>query len=297
MSVEELRDELDVNEEEVEDTESSEIDDDANDFEDDDVSDDDETEPETAEDNDESEDDEVLDFTFDEDGGEDADGDPYAGQPAPDWVKQLRKENRELKREKREREAQQQQVQRQALPEMPSIADFDYDEDSPEYKAALENYVVEKQKYESRIKAEEERLQNYENRYIQSVDKLRAKAPDYDDVEGVVADVLPPQRQAMIKVLVGDPARLAYTLGKSPKTLDELSKMDDIQFIKQVTLMEQKMAKPKSRNPAKPKPKSHELTGGAGGGDTQLAKLEAQAAKTGDRSKVIAYKRKLKQSK
>lgn len=294
MSVEELRDELDVNEEEVEDTESSEIDDDANDFEDDDVSDDDETEPETAEDNDESEDDEVLDFTFDEDGDEDADGDPYAGQPAPDWVKQLRKENRELKRQVREREAQQQNKALE-LREKPTLEAYDYDSEA--YEEDLQDWFVEKQKYDQQIKAEEERLQNYENRYIQSVDKLRAKAPDYDDVEGVVADVLPPQRQAMIKVLVGDPARLAYTLGKSPKTLDELSKMDDIQFIKQVTLMEQKMAKPKSRNPAKPKPKSHELTGGAGGGDTQLAKLEAQAAKTGDRSKVIAYKRKLKQSK
>lgn len=294
MSVEELRDELDVNEEEVEDTESSEIDDDANDFEDDDVSDDDEAEPETAEDNDESDDDEVLDFTFDEDGDEDADGDPYAGQPAPDWVKQLRKENRELKRQVREREAQQQNKALE-LREKPTLEAYDYDSEA--YEEGLQDWFVEKQKYDQQIKAEEERLQNYENRYIQSVDKLRAKAPDYDDVEGVVADVLPPQRQAMIKVLVGDPARLAYTLGKSPKTLDELSKMDDIQFIKQVTLMEQKMAKPKSRNPAKPKPKSHELTGGAGGGDTQLAKLEAQAAKTGDRSKVIAYKRKLKQSK
>lgn len=294
MSVEELRDELDVNEEEVEDTESSEIDDDANDFEDDDVSDDDEAEPETAEDNDESDDDEVLDFTFDEDGDEDADGDPYAGQPAPDWVKQLRKENRELKRQVREREAQQQNKALE-LREKPTLEAYDYDSEA--YEEDLQDWFVEKQKYDQQIKAEEERLQNYENRYIQSVDKLRAKAPDYDDVEGVVADVLPPQRQAMIKVLVGDPARLAYTLGKSPKTLDELSKMDDIQFIKQVTLMEQKMAKPKSRNPAKPKPKSHELTGGAGGGDTQLAKLEAQAAKTGDRSKVIAYKRKLKQSK
>lgn len=53
-------------------------------------------------------------------------------------------------------------------------------------------------------------------------------------------------------------------------------------------------SKTKSRNQNKPKPKTHELEGAAGGADTQLAKLEAEAAKTGDRSKIHAYNRRNK---
>ena len=97
-------------------------------------------------------------------------------------------------------------------------------------------------------------------------------------------------------MLVDNPGKVVYALGKnSPAQLDRLSKLDDIQFAKQIVLMEMQMSsKTKSRNQNKPKPKTHELEGAAGGADTRLAKLEAEADRTGDRSKVAAYKKQMR---
>ena len=44
--------------------------------------------------------DDVLDFSFDDDGDS---SDPFKGQEAPEWVKKVREENRELKRQLKQR--------------------------------------------------------------------------------------------------------------------------------------------------------------------------------------------------
>ncbi|WP_131669246.1 hypothetical protein [Psychrobacter pygoscelis] len=264
----------------------------------DDVDDTDEDGEEPDAESDEEDDpaDDELGFSFDDD-EEGEGGDPYAGQEAPQWVKDLRKKNRELERQKRELEAKVGiNSQQPVLREKPTLEDFDYDSDA--FEQELLAWHTEKQQYEQKVQQEQQKYQQYDERYKADVDAIRTKADDYDEVEGVVIDTLPEVKQAMLKMLCDNPAKMAYTLGKSPNKLAELSKLDEPQFIKQIVLLEQKMSqsktKSKSRNPNKPKPTSHELTGGAGGGDTQLAKLEAQAEKTGDRSKVVAYKRSLR---
>lgn len=235
---------------------------------------------------DDSADDDVLEFSFDDDGEE---SDPFKGQEAPEWVKQVRKENRELKRQLKQRESQQHE-QQQALREKPTLDAHEYDSDA--YEADYAAWLSEKSQHEAKVQAEQQKYQHYDERYKSSVDAVRAKVADYDEIEQSIVDTVPAQRQALIKMLVDDPARMVVALGKSPAQLEKLSGLDDIQFAKQIVLMEQQMSsKSKSRNPNKPKPKTHELEGAAGGTDTKLAKLEAEAAKTGDRSKVIAYKR------
>lgn len=236
---------------------------------------------------DDSADDDVLEFSFDDDG---EDSDPFKGQEAPEWVKQVRKENRELKRQLKQRESQQPE-QRQVLREKPTFEGHECDEDS--YQADLEQWFIEKSQHDAQVQAEQQKYQQYRDRYKADVDAIKAKAPDYDEVESSVVDVLSEQKQGLLQMLVDNPAKVVYALGKnSPAQLERLSKLDDVQFTKQIVLMEQQMSsKAKSRNPNKPKPKTHELEGAAGGTDTKLAKLEAEAAKTGDRSKVIAYKR------
>lgn len=279
-----MSDILDDNEDYQEDTEQvedNEVIDDEQDIED---GQDGEQDEDTEQDD--GADDDVLDFSFDDDG---EDKDEFAGQPAPEWVKQVRKENRELKRQLKQRESQQHE-QQQALREKPTLDAHEYDSDAYEQDYAA--WLSEKSQHEAKVQAEQQKYKHYDERYKSSVDAVRAKVADYDEIEQSIVDTVPPPRQALIKMLVDDPARMVVALGKSPAQLEKLAGLDDIQFAKQIVLMEQQMSsKSKSRNQNKPKPKTHELEGAAGGVDTKLAKLEAEAAKTGDRSKVIAYKR------
>ena len=240
---------------------------------------------EEAESQDDSADD-ALDFSFDDDGDS---SDPFKGQEAPEWVKKVREENRELKRQLKQRESQ--QFEQQVLREKPTLDDHDYDSDAFEQDYA--QWLTEKQQVDAQVHAERQKYEQYHERYKADVDAIKAKAPDYDEVELSVVDVLSEQKQGLLQMLVDNPAKVVYALGKnSPAQLERLSKLDDIQFAKQIVLMEMQMSsKTKSRNQNKPKPKTHELEGAAGGADTRLAKLEAEAAKTGDRSKVYAYKR------
>lgn len=233
--------------------------------------------------------DDVLEFSFDDDGDS---SDPFKGQEAPEWVKKVREENRELKRQLKQRESQ--QVEQQVLREKPTLDDHDYDSDAFEQDYA--QWLSEKQQVDAQVHAERQKYQQYHERYKADVDAIKAKAPDYDEVELSVVDVLSEQKQGLLQMLVDNPAKVVYALGKnSPAQLERLSKLDDIQFAKQIVLMEMQMSsKTKSRNPNKPKPKTHELEGQAGGADTRLAKLEAEADKTGDRSAVAAYKRKIR---
>lgn len=243
---------------------------------------------EEAESQDDSDDD-ALDFSFDDDGDS---SDPFKGQEAPEWVKKVREENRELKRQLKQRESQ--QFEQQVLREKPTLDDHDYDSDAFEQDYA--QWLTEKQQVDVQVHAERQKYQQYHERYKADVDAIKAKAPDYDEVELSVVDVLSEQKQGLLQMLVDNPAKVVYALGKnSPAQLERLSKLDDIQFAKQIVLMEQQMSsKTKSRNQNKPKPKTHELEGSAGGADAKLESLEAQADKTGDRSAVIAYKRKMR---
>lgn len=279
-----ILDDNDDYEEDTEQVEDNEVIDDEQDIDD---SQDGEQDEDTEQED--SADDDVLDFSFDDDG---EDKDEFAGQPAPEWVKEVRKENRELKRQLKQRESQQHE-QQQALREKPTLDAHEYDSDAYEQDYAA--WLSEKSQHDARQKAEQEKYQHYDERYKSSVDAVRAKVADYDEIEQSIVETVPPQRQALIKMLVDDPARMVVALGKSPAQLEKLLGLDDIQFAKQIVLMEQQMSsKTKSRNPNKPKPKTHELEGAAGGTDAKLAKLEADAERTNDRTALIAYRKQMK---
>lgn len=254
----------------------------------DDLPDDEPSNEPQGEQDDEAQADDDLGFSFDEPEADSEGHDPYAGQAAPEWVKQLRKENRELKKQLKQTP---QQPQVAPLREKPTITDHDFDSEA--YEADLEQWFNEKAQHDEVINAQKAKDEAIDNRYVASVDKMRKIAPDYDEVEDTVVATLSPEKQALLKLGVEDTAKLVYALGKSPNKLAELEQLDPVSFVKQLGIMEFQMSQ-KSRNPSKPQPKSHELTGAAGGGDGKLAKLEAEAEKTGNRSKVIAYKKSLK---
>ena len=255
----------------------------------DDLPDDEPSDEPQGEQDDEAKADDDLDFSFDEPENDSEGHDPFAGQAAPEWVKQLRKENRELKKQLKQTP---QQPQVAPLREKPTITDHDFDSDA--YEADLEQWFNEKAQHDEVINAQKAKDEAIDNRYVASVDKMRKIAPDYDEVEDTVVATLSPEKQALLKLGVEDTAKLVYALGKSPNKLAELEQLDPVSFVKQLGIMEFQMSQ-KSRNPNKPQPKSHELTGAAGGGDSKLAKLEAEAAKTGDRTAIREYRKRMKQ--
>ena len=258
----------------------------------DDLPDDEPSDEPQGEQDDEAQADDDLGFSFDEPENDD-ENDPFANQPAPKWVKDVRNENKELKRELKRLKAQSEpQPVIPQLREKPTIEGHDFD--SAAYADDLEQWLNEKAQYDEVVNTQKAKYEAIDNRYFASVDKMRKIAPDYDDVEETVISTLSLEKQGLLKVGIEDGAKLVYALGKSPNKLAELEQLDPVSFVKQLGVMEFQMSQ-KSRNPNKPQPKQHELTGAAGGGDSKLAKLEAEAAKTGDRSALIAYRKKMKQ--
>ena len=276
---EELHDELDDYQDDIEQDIDTETDDDEQDIDD----------SEQDAEQDDSEADDSLDYSFDNDGEE---SDPFAGQKAPEWVKKVREENRELKRQQREWQQQQGQSQQQGLREKPTLDAHDYDSDA--YEQDYAQWLTEKTQHDTQVQSEVAKRQQYYDNYQTKADTFKAKAPDYMDAEESVVSVLSNEQQTLLMMMTDDPAKMVYTLGKnSPTKLSELAQLDVTQFAKQIVLMEANMSNVK-RNPNKPKPKSHTLEGQAGGGDRQLDKLEADAEKTGDRSAIVAYRKKMR---
>ena len=223
--------------------------------------------------------------------------------------------NREKKQRIKELEAQlqQQQVvqpQQQEVPfidEEPKLEDFEYDEDA--FREATIEYAREKEKHEN-AKAEQQRQVAEVNKAIQSnyekftKSKSEFKHPEMDDVEQEVADSLdqvdPTRKFLLLEALKDDPlaAQKVFALGKKKEVLKDLSsEQNPILFgVKLGSALNQIKATPRKRAKTAPEGKV-QTNGRKDGGDSTLKKLEAEALKTGDMNKFLAYEKKLLQRK
>jgi hypothetical protein len=130
------------------------------------------------------------------------------------------------------------------------------------------------------------------NRYAEQ--KAKIGVPDYEDAESIVISALNPMQQAVIVKAADNPAAFAYALSKSPSKLTELAKQQDpIKLAVAVAKMEGavKVVKRK-KGPAIDKPVSGSGSM-PGGTDKQLEKLEKEAERTGNRTELINYRKKL----
>lgn len=215
---------------------------------------------------------------------------------APEWVKELRRQNREqAKRIKELEQATQPAVQTEIGPE-PTLADHDYDE--VEFKQAWRKWnekatEVEKAK---QAKIEQERAAEEDfNRRLAAYNEAKAKLPvqDFDDAEAVLLEQFDATQQGLLVKLAKQPALFAYALGKNPTKAKTLAAIKDpVDFIAAAVRMEMDMKQAK-RAPAPEKV----LSGGVPGAtavDNRLEKLREEAARTGDFTKVNAYKRSLR---
>lgn len=231
-------------------------------------------------------------------------------QEAPEWVKELRerqretaKENKRLKKELEEINGAKKQKETLTLGEKPTLESSDYDEDK--FSQDLEEYHVRKRAIEKQeeanqeeVKTQQQKAQQIFENYVEKKEALKVK--DYDDVETNVVETLSVDQQNVILSVAVNPALLVYAIGKNDSKLKELSEIKDpIKFAATVARLETTMKSSNRRTAPKPETK---VKGSGGGsllntGDAKLQKLREEANKSGDISKVLAYKKELKNNK
>lgn len=204
------------------------------------------------------------------------DDDHVDGQPAPQWVKDLRKNNREKDKELRElrrqlelvqsRPADQQpQQQTDVIPPKPTLESCDYDEQA--FETALTDWHEKKGRAEQSKQQQERQQQEYQQRFQQRVEAHKqraAKLPvkDYQEMEEIVrAEVPDLHKEILIHCADEGSELIAYGLGKSQQLRQRVAAETDPiraafllgQISKQVSLA------PKPKKAIKPEP---EVRGG-----------------------------------
>ena len=218
--------------------------------------------------------------------------------PAPAWVKEMRKQNRELKRQLR-------QLQQAGSPsgtppeiilgEKPTLEGADYD--TVRYEADLAAWYAKKLKIDEQAARQKAEAEEHSRRWQEKLGiyeraKLTIGADDYEDAEAVVVANLDTAQQSIIVSGAKNAALLVYALGKNPTKAAALGAIKDpVEFAFAVARLEAQL-KVSERKPATP-PETRVTGSGrvSGGTDATLERLRAEAERTGDYTKVTAYKR------
>jgi hypothetical protein len=252
-----------------------------------------ELEPE-AEAEDESEDDELV-VTIGEDSPP-----PEETTPAPDWVRDLRKQYREEKKRSKELEKKLETLTKgdekkaTTLPQKPTLELADYD--TEQYENMLTDWYEKKRKYETEQQAVQQKEQEAQQEWQGKLDsyeiaKSKLKVRDFEDAEELVTEQFTTIQQGMILAGADNPALVVYALGKNPKKAAELASIQDpVKFAFTLAKMETQLKTSKRSAP----PPERTVTGTgtlSGSVDRTLDRLREEAAKTGDFTKVVAYKR------
>lgn len=175
----------------------------------------------------------------------------------------------------------------------PELEDYDYDTDK--YKQAMAEWFTQKNEHEKAEQEKEQQAQAW-NKTLETYAEKKSslKVSDYDEAEYTVLETLSETQQGIILQGADDPALLVYALGKNPKRAKELADIKDpVKFSFAVSKLETTVKK-NSRRKAPPAEKTVSGTGKGSAIDSTLDKLRAEAEKTGNYSKVRAYKAKTK---
>lgn len=220
---------------------------------------------------------------------------------APEWVRELRKANREKDRKLREQEAEISRLRGGGAAPAATVVgaeptlencDFDADKFAQELKAWHERKRVADAEAAKQRQAEEAAQAAWKAK-LDAYGRAKAelKVKDYEDAEGAVQDVLSVVQQGVILNGADNPALLVYALGKNPKKAQELGAITDpVKFAFAVAKLETQL----KVTPRKAAPLPEKTVRGSapvtGSVDSHLERLRADAAKTGDYSKVHQYR-------
>lgn len=259
------------------------------------------------------EDNSITDQDGDADDGEDTEGDddevvvsigeeappPEETTRAPEWVRELRKADREKARRIKELEAKLNaaaatETKPVALGAKPKLEDHDYD--TEKFEAALADWYERKrvadQQVEQQRQAEKAQHDAWQAR-LESYGKARAelKVRDFEDAEAIAQEVFNVTQQGIVVQGADNPALVIYALGKNPKKAKEIAGIKDpVKFAFAVAKLEKEL-KVTNRRAAPAPERIVQGTGRVSGAvDSTLERLRAEAEKTGNYTKVIQYK-------
>lgn len=215
--------------------------------------------------------------------------------------KREREKDRKLRQAEREleqlRKAQQPQQQVPELPPKPTLESCGWDEFEFEQK------LIDWQKQASQVEQAKAKAQEQQQALVREAEAKRTayqegakklKVKDFADAEEEVVSIFDQTRQGILLEASDNPALLVYALGKNPAQLERLSKITNLaKFAAELGKLEKDL---KVSKPTKPAPADTNLRSNAApsGSSKKLAELEAEANRTGDRTKLIAYKKSLR---
>jgi hypothetical protein len=212
----------------------------------------------------------------------------------------MRVETRELRKKIREYEAKEQAAPaaRPTVGPKPKLEDHDYDTDR--YETALESWYAQKataDKAEREAQRQAEEAQKAWQAKLDGYGKAKSdlKVRDYDEAEHTVMETLNVTQQGVVLQGAENPALVVYALGKNPKRAKELAAITDpVKFAFAVAKLEAQLkVTPRTKPPAPERSLPAGTAPVSGGSDTTLERLREEASRTGDMTKVVAYKRQL----
>lgn len=208
-------------------------------------------------------------------------------------IRELRKANRELAKKLTlaERGAAPKKIE---VGEKPTLESCEYDEER--FETALTSWHQRKaqadaQEGEAQEAAEKRKAQWAERQRTYEADKATLGVSGFEDAEGDVASVLPQETMALI-MLTEKPAALVYALSRAPTQLTELSKLDPAHAAIKIGQLTGKLHMGTRKPPQPDQPVRGTST--PKGADKELARLEKEAERTGNRTAVIRYKKQLR---
>ena len=223
---------------------------------------------------------------------------PEEHTPAPEWVKELRKTNRELQRQNRELQGRLQTAPPETKPVVignkPKLEDHDYDAEA--YEEALANWFERKRQADDVNAKQEAEVMNQQKAWQAKLDgygkaKAELRVKDFEDAEEVAQQVFSITQQGVLLQGADNPALVVYALGKNPAKAKELAEIKDpVKFAFAVAKLEKDLKVTNRRQAPAPERIISGTGRSSGAVDSTLERLRADAERTGNMTKVIAYK-------
>lgn len=215
----------------------------------------------------------------------------------PDWVREMRDSNRKLNKRNKELErAAESQPSAVVVGKKPEMSDADIDYDADKFESAYAGWIERKGQADSAAKSVESEQKKQADAWQATLDSYGESqkaldVPDYQDAEDATKDSLNEVQQGVLIHGADNPALVVYALGKNPAKAKELAGITDtVKFAFAVAKLEAQL-KIGKRKPAAAPEKKVTGTASTGSVDSKLEKLETEAERTGDRTKIQAYKR------
>lgn len=222
---------------------------------------------------------------------------PEESESAPEWVRTLRKSNREkdaeLKRLREQVAQANQPAPATVVGPKPTLEACEFD--AEKFERDLEAWHERKRTADAEETTKRTAAENANKAWQARLDhhsklKSELKVKDFDEVDAILEDAMTVPQRGLIVHGADNSAVVFYALAKNPAKLKELASIQDpVKFAFAVAKLETQL----KVTPRRTAPIPERTVRGTARGvvDNQLAKLEADADKTGDRSKVAEYRR------